>query len=302
MSGLVLSLFPGIGLLDMAFEEEGFCVVRGPDQLWGGDIHKFHPPMGRFDGVIGGPPCQAFSSLRNLSVAKGRQLAANLIPEFERVVDEAFPLWFLMENVPKAPTPSVRRFIVHDQLLNNRWVGGTQNRLRRFSFGTRTGAAWSSMKLQVQQEALDPFEYSAAALASGGTKSPKIRARHARQLGYRTKSYLAEATKAQGLPAGFLSRAPFTSCRQGSSRRERRAAPARTGHRSGGSKGCVDMSAPTVTRDQWGDLATMAKRAPAPKCADCGKPWNGPPGEHGHHLGPGGVRLNCVGREIRRDA
>jgi DNA (cytosine-5)-methyltransferase 1 len=31
MSGLVLSLFPGIGLLDMAFEEEGFCVVRGPD-------------------------------------------------------------------------------------------------------------------------------------------------------------------------------------------------------------------------------------------------------------------------------
>lgn len=33
---LVLSLFPGIGLLDMAFEEEGFTVVRGPDLLWGG--------------------------------------------------------------------------------------------------------------------------------------------------------------------------------------------------------------------------------------------------------------------------
>jgi len=30
---LVLSLFPGIGLLDMAFEQEGFCVVRGPDML-----------------------------------------------------------------------------------------------------------------------------------------------------------------------------------------------------------------------------------------------------------------------------
>jgi site-specific DNA-cytosine methylase len=26
---LVLSLFPGIGLLDRAFEEAGFCVVRG---------------------------------------------------------------------------------------------------------------------------------------------------------------------------------------------------------------------------------------------------------------------------------
>jgi len=30
---LVLSLFPGIGLLDRAFEEEGFCIVRGPDGL-----------------------------------------------------------------------------------------------------------------------------------------------------------------------------------------------------------------------------------------------------------------------------
>jgi len=54
---LVLSLFPGIGLLDSAFEEVGFCVVRGPDLLWGGDIVRFHPPAGRFDGVIGGPPC-----------------------------------------------------------------------------------------------------------------------------------------------------------------------------------------------------------------------------------------------------
>lgn len=30
MRGLVLSLFPGIGMLDMAFEHEGFTVVRGP--------------------------------------------------------------------------------------------------------------------------------------------------------------------------------------------------------------------------------------------------------------------------------
>jgi hypothetical protein len=29
MNQLVLSLFPGIGLLDSAFEEEGFCVVPG---------------------------------------------------------------------------------------------------------------------------------------------------------------------------------------------------------------------------------------------------------------------------------
>ena len=44
MSGLVLSLFPGIDLLGMAFEEEGFTVVRGPDLIWGGDIKRFAPP------------------------------------------------------------------------------------------------------------------------------------------------------------------------------------------------------------------------------------------------------------------
>ena len=57
MSRLVLSLFPGIGMLDHAFELEGFCTVRGPDVLWGGDIRRFHPPAGVFDGVIGGDPC-----------------------------------------------------------------------------------------------------------------------------------------------------------------------------------------------------------------------------------------------------
>ena len=57
---LVLSLFPGIGLLDRAFEDEGYCVVRGPDLIWGGDVHGFHPPMDTFDGIIGGPPCQCF--------------------------------------------------------------------------------------------------------------------------------------------------------------------------------------------------------------------------------------------------
>lgn len=30
---LVLSLFPGIGLLDRGFEDLGFCVVRGPDLI-----------------------------------------------------------------------------------------------------------------------------------------------------------------------------------------------------------------------------------------------------------------------------
>jgi DNA (cytosine-5)-methyltransferase 1 len=130
----VLSLFPGIGLLDMAFEAEGFCVVRGPDLLWGGDIRRFHPPAGRFDGVIGGPPCQQFSPCSG-----GTSEAENLIPEFERVTAEAAPAWFVMENVKGAPEPAVPGYVVRSRLVNNRSFGEEQNRLRRFSFGTVDG-------------------------------------------------------------------------------------------------------------------------------------------------------------------
>ena len=140
---LVLSLFPGIGLLDMAFEEAGFCVVRGPDVLWGGDIRKFHPPAGKFEGVIGGPPCQSFSSLVHLVRANGHEPRfGNLIPGFERCIAEAAPAWFVMENVPNAPTPKIEGYGVKSFLLDNSRLGEDnfgqeQRRVRRISFGLR---------------------------------------------------------------------------------------------------------------------------------------------------------------------
>ena len=144
---LVLSLFPGIGLLDRAFEEEGFCIVRGPDVLWGGDIHRFHPPADVFDGVIGGPPCQMFSRLAIMVRHNGYEPRfGNLIPEFERCVAEAQPRWFLMENVPAAPRPAVEGYRLWEATWNNRWFldggqGAEQNRVRAISFGTADGRA-----------------------------------------------------------------------------------------------------------------------------------------------------------------
>lgn len=151
MTQLVLSLFPGIGLLDMAFEEAGFCVVRGPDLLWGGDVRSFHPPAGKFDGVIGGPPCQAFSRLRHIVEANGYKTAPNLIPEYERVVNEARPRWFLMENVPDAPLPDTG-YETHSELVRDVWVGGETSRLRRFTFGTTS--AYRAQLFRVETMAL----------------------------------------------------------------------------------------------------------------------------------------------------
>jgi DNA (cytosine-5)-methyltransferase 1 len=160
VSGLVLSLFPGIGLLDMAFETEGFCVVRGPDLLWGGDIRTFHPPAGRFEGVIGGPPCQSFSPLANLVRARGYEPKfGNLIPEYERCVTEAMPGWFLMEEVPQAPAPAVPGYAVHAFTMCNSSLdagdgyGLEQERLRRFSFGV-LGARARDLREHIQLAAL----------------------------------------------------------------------------------------------------------------------------------------------------
>lgn len=195
---LVLSLFPGIGLLDMAFEEEGFCVVRGPDLLWGGDIRRFHPPPGRFEGVIGGPPCQKFSGLNNLALARG-VLFENLIPEFERCVGEAQPAWFVMENVQAAPAPHVPGYELHTQVLNNRWLGEEQNRVRRLSFGTRDGRA-----LHVQPGALEPARWKSAVTAAHAGD------RRVRSKGKIARYSVPEALRLQGLPEGFFDKAPLT--------------------------------------------------------------------------------------------
>lgn len=202
-SPLVLSLFPGIGLLDRAFEEEGFCVVRGPDILWGGDVKAFHPPTGRFDGVIGGPPCQAFSTLNRINSSMGNKIAENLIPEYERVVGEAQPHWFLMENVPNAPEPQVNGYQVHSFLLNNRWLGEEQNRARRWSFGTASG-----IKIWPETVALEHprFEHAVTAGVGGRRRGVPERKEYSRKYGggmIRKGRKFRERCRLQGLPDSF---------------------------------------------------------------------------------------------------
>ncbi len=216
---LVLSIFPGIDLLGRAFEEEGYCLVRGPDVIWGGDVHFFHPPSGVFEGVIGGPPCQQFSRLRYLNPLCG-QKHGNLIPEFERVVAEAQPEWFLMENVREAPVPVVKGYLVHSLTLNNRWVGGVQHRERRFSFGSRDGR-----RLDVEVVVFEELESSLAVTSSsdtvpvalGGSGKPKrtmaVMAGHGPigRTTHKEQITIAEACVLQGLPHDFTGEMPFTA-------------------------------------------------------------------------------------------
>lgn len=223
-SPLVLSIFPGIGLLDMAFEEEGFTVVRGPDVLWGGDVRRFHPPAGKFDGIIGGPPCQSFSKLAFLQKHAGREPRfGNMIPEFERCVVEAQPRWFVMENVEDAPVPNVDEYYITHQLVDNRscdageGIGAEQRRVRRITFGRQNGVSYA-MRLVIERAALEapltmfPVTARHSGRMSWQAKAPGTVTASDGGKSVRMNRYkLPEACRLQGLPEDFLDHAPFTA-------------------------------------------------------------------------------------------
>ncbi len=133
---LVLSLFPGGDLLGRGFEQAGFCVVRGPDILWGQDVRSFRPARHAFGGIIGGPPCQDFSRARR---SEPTGYGVEMVAEFARVVTQAQPDWFLMENVPLVPTLVLPGWKVQRFNVNASEVGCKQNRLRCFQFGYQEG-------------------------------------------------------------------------------------------------------------------------------------------------------------------
>ena len=135
-SRLVLSLFPGAGLLDRGFELAGFCVVRGPDTLLGQRVEEFHAAPGHFFCVCGGPPCQDFSRARRRPPTGH---GVKMLRQFARVVTEAQPDCYLMENVPGVPDVHIPGYQVQRFNVLAHHFGCRQRRNRSFQFGSRDG-------------------------------------------------------------------------------------------------------------------------------------------------------------------
>lgn len=133
---LILSLFSGIGLLDKAFKEAGFCVVSAGDIILGShhDICDFTGLKNRFDGIIGGSPCPDFSTLKRNRPSLDNSYGYKMLLEFKRVVLECSPTWWLLENVAGVPNIEIEAYS-HQRLdINQSWFDDV-TRLRHIQFG-----------------------------------------------------------------------------------------------------------------------------------------------------------------------
>lgn len=161
---LILSLFCGLDLLGQGFQDQGFCVVQAGDIIMGKDIRKFKGIPGRFDGIIGGSPCQDFSLARRCPPTG---YGLEMLNEFRRVVMECQPQWFVLENVPNVPLVHIENYQMQRFYLNANECGSTQNRHRFFQFGSLDG-----LLLRIARQPKPP-KSEPCAMATEGTKTTR---------------------------------------------------------------------------------------------------------------------------------
>lgn len=178
-----ISLFTGCGGIDLGLEGAGFCTVVQHERdraacetllanrpncfrhaaLIQGDIYQTPTHMlleagglrvGEATMVTGGPPCQGFSVCNTKTWKTGSDERNDLVFEFLRVVREAQPSYFLMENVPGFvgynKNAYLAAFLSHAYsayyelvygLVNAVEHGVPQDRCRFFCMGTRRDLA-----------------------------------------------------------------------------------------------------------------------------------------------------------------
>jgi hypothetical protein len=108
----LLDLCCGMGGWSVGFHRHGFDCdgvdivdVGYPYNLILEDLRDYHPKPSHYDVIVASPPCTEFSELLFLAVAKGQRgpgdinKAMELVKECIRVIDEAKPEFWVLENV-----------------------------------------------------------------------------------------------------------------------------------------------------------------------------------------------------------
>lgn len=169
----VLDLFSGIGGLSYGFEQtEQFTTVGGLDLLkdrvntfqlnhthafgFSFDINSIEPSLlssflgANPDVIVGGAPCQGFSSIRPFRSISENDLRNNLYKSFALYLDYFKPTWFVFENVVGLLTHKngdSLKTLIHEfnvigykvdfRVLNAAYYGAPQLRERLILVGNR---------------------------------------------------------------------------------------------------------------------------------------------------------------------
>ncbi len=157
-----IDLFSGCGGLSLGFEKAGYEVVAAFDNWQPAvDVYKenFTHPISNldlkdeenacielkkfdFDLIMGGPPCQDFSSAGKRDVNGGR---ADLTYHYANIICKIKPEWFVMENVEQIKKSHILKEIVQQfsesnygltsVILDASYCGVPQARTRFFLIG-----------------------------------------------------------------------------------------------------------------------------------------------------------------------
>jgi len=158
-----VDLFSGCGGLSLGFQNAGFNIIAAFDnwdfaeKIYGENfahpiykmdlssvesidfIKKINPEI-----IIGGPPCQDFSSAGKRDETLGR---ANLTLHFANIISVVGPQWFLMENVERITKSNIlnkavdifkkSNYGITTKIINACYCGVPQSRKRFFMIGRK---------------------------------------------------------------------------------------------------------------------------------------------------------------------
>jgi DNA (cytosine-5)-methyltransferase 1 len=128
--------FPAIAVYKDNFEHPIFDKDLAEDEIYL-DIAKLNPEI-----IIGGPPCQDFSSAGKRDESLGR---ADLTLSFAKIITKIKPRWFVMENVERVAKSQTLKTVLDifkrngygltSSILNASYCGVPQVRKRYFLIG-----------------------------------------------------------------------------------------------------------------------------------------------------------------------
>jgi DNA (cytosine-5)-methyltransferase 1 len=191
-----VDLFAGCGGFSLGFQQAGFDIVAAFDNWQPAiDIYRdnfnhpiFNQDLGNSEGyrsiadfapelIIGGPPCQDFSSAGKRNENLGR---ANLTRAFADIVCLVQPTWFVMENVSLITRSPILATVLEQfkengygltsTILNASYCGVPQSRKRYFLMGKLGGMNENMDNILRENQSIDPmtiFDYLGNSLELG---------------------------------------------------------------------------------------------------------------------------------------